>query len=364
MKNHVTLWNVAVERQIMVKGPDAEAFVDYVITRDATLIAPMRAKYVILCNTAGGVLNDPVLLRLSADEFWFSLADSDIGMYLQGVNHDKRFNVVIDELDVCPVQVQGKKSLALMKTLIGTQVNLDDMPYYGLANAKVGGCDCVVSQTGFSGEAGYEIYLRDATIHAEVFWNAILDAGKKHELMVTAPPHCRRIQAGILSWGQDMDNQHNPFQCNLGYQVSLSGVGEWNKIGDYIGRNALEKIKTDLATGKKPYRLQLVGLVFGGKPVEDFAHDFWSLSPATGGEACGFITSPWYHPDIKQNIAMGYVPFDGDLDKNGFPKGKIGQKFKAHLPDEYADTPDVPVDAEVVPMPFTPSHYANIREKA
>ena len=73
----------------MVKGPDAEAFVDYVITRDATLIAPMRAKYVILCNTAGGVLNDPVLLRLSADEFWFSLADSDIGMYLQGVNHDK-----------------------------------------------------------------------------------------------------------------------------------------------------------------------------------------------------------------------------------------------------------------------------------
>ena len=138
-----------------------------------------------------------------------------------------------------------------------------------------------------------------------------------------------------------MDNQHNPFQCNLGYQVSLSGVGEWNKIGDYIGRNALEKIKTDLATGKKPYRLQLVGLVFGGKPVEDFAHDFWSLSPATGGEACGFITSPWYHPDIKQNIAMGYVPFDGDLDKNGFPKGKIGQKFKAHLPDEYADTPDV-----------------------
>ncbi|WOV91963.1 MAG: hypothetical protein R1F54_04890 [Candidatus Zeuxoniibacter abyssi] len=121
LKNHVTLWNVAVERQIMVKGPDAEAFVDYVITRDATLIAPMRAKYVILCNTAGGVLNDPVLLRLSADEFWFSLADSDIGMYLQGVNHDKRFNVVIDELDVCPVQVQGKKSLALMKTLIGTQ---------------------------------------------------------------------------------------------------------------------------------------------------------------------------------------------------------------------------------------------------
>ena len=95
IKNHVTLWDVAVERQIMVKGRDAEAFVDYVITRDATKISPMRARYVILCNPQGGVLNDPVLLRLSKDEFWFSLADSDVGMYLQGVNHDKRFEVII-----------------------------------------------------------------------------------------------------------------------------------------------------------------------------------------------------------------------------------------------------------------------------
>ena len=130
-----------------------------------------------------------------------------------------------------------------MKTLIGTQVNLDDMPYYGLANAKVGGCDCVVSQTGFSGEAGYEIYLRDATIHAEVFWNAILDAGKKHELMVTAPPHCRRIQAGILSWGQDMDNQHNPFQCNLGYQVSLSVSVSGIKSATTLGAMLWKKLK-------------------------------------------------------------------------------------------------------------------------
>ena len=119
IKNHVTMWDVAVERQIMVKGPDSESFVDYVITRDATEIKPMKAKYVVLCNNMGGVLNDPVLLRLSKDEFWFSLADSDVGMYLQGVNHDNRFNVVVDEIDVCPIQIQGPKSLALMKDLVG-----------------------------------------------------------------------------------------------------------------------------------------------------------------------------------------------------------------------------------------------------
>ena len=102
IKNHVTMWNVAVERQIQVIGPDAEAFVDYVITRDATKISPMRARYIILCNHMGGVLNDPILLRLSKDEFWFSLSDSDVSFYLQGVNHDKRFNVEIDEIDVAP----------------------------------------------------------------------------------------------------------------------------------------------------------------------------------------------------------------------------------------------------------------------
>ena len=362
IKNHVTMWNVAVERQIQVKGPDAEAFVDYVITRDASKISPMRARYVILCNHYGGVLNDPILLRLTKDEFWFSLSDSDISFYLQGVNHDKRFNVEIDEIDVAPVQIQGPKSLALMKDLIGDQVELDNMPFYGLAEAKVGGRNCVISQSGFSGEAGYEIYLRDATLYADDMWNAVLEVGKKHNLMVIAPAHHRRIQAGILSWGQDMDNQHNPFQCNLGYQVSLSGKGEWNKTSDYVGKEVLEKMKSGLQAGQKPYKLQLVGLSLGGKPIEEYAPDFWLISPAEGGEPCGYITSPWYHPEQGRNIAMGYVPFDGTLSNNGFPIGKVGTKYKVHLPDQYSDTPGVPVDAEVVPVPFTESFNANTRE--
>jgi aminomethyltransferase len=360
--NHVTMWNVAVERQIRVKGPDAEKFTDYVITRDATKISPMRARYVILCNAYGGVLNDPILLRISKDEFWFSLSDSDIGMYLQGVNADGRFDCTIEEIDVCPVQIQGPKSKALMKDLIGDQVDLDNMPFYGLAEAKVGGRSCVISESGFSGEAGYEIYLREATKYADDMWNAVLAAGKKHSLMVIAPAHHRRIQAGILSWGQDMDHQHNPFQCNLGYQVSLSGKGEWNKKADYVGKAALEKMGADLKDGQKPYKLQLVGLEMGGKPIEEYAPDFWLVSHESGGDPVGFITSPWYHPEKGQNIAMGYVPFDGTLNANGFPKGKAGTKYKVHLPAEYSDTPGTPVDAVVVDIPFTESFNANTRE--
>ena len=360
--NHVTMWNVAVERQIRVKGPDAEKFTDYVITRDATKISPMRARYVILCNAYGGVLNDPILLRISKDEFWFSLSDSDIGMYLQGVNADGRFDCTIEEIDVCPVQIQGPKSKALMKDLCGDQVDFDNMPFYGLAEVKVGGRSCVISQSGFSGEAGYEIYLREATKYADDMWNAVLEAGKKHSLMVIAPAHHRRIQAGILSWGQDMDHQHNPFQCNLGYQVSLAGKGEWNKKADYVGKAALEKMGAEIKDGKKPYKLQLVGLEMGGKPIEEYAPDFWLVSPENGGDPVGFITSPWYHPEKGQNIAMGYVPFDGTLNANGFPKGKAGTKYKVHLPAEYSDTPGTPVDAVVVDMPFTESYNANTRE--
>ena len=362
IKNHVTLWNVAVERQIMVKGPDAEKFVDYVITRDASKISSMRGRYVILCNSYGGVLNDPILLRISQDEFWFSLSDSDIGLYLQGVNCDKRFNVDIHEIDVSPVQIQGPKSINLMKDIFQDQVDFDNLPFYGLAEGKVAGRSCIISQTGFSGEAGFEIYLRDSTLYAEDMWNTILEAGKKHNLMVIAPAHHRRIQAGILSWGQDMDQQHNPFQCNLGYQVSLSGKGEWDKKGDYIGKDALEKMKADLLDGKKPYKLQLVGLELGGKPIEEYAPDFWLVSETNESKPVGFITSPWYHPEKNQNIAMGYVPFDGTLNKNGFPKGNPGKKYKVHLPNCYSETPGVPVDAVVVDIPFTDSFNPNTRE--
>ena len=362
IKKHVTMWNVAVERQIRVKGPDAEKFTNYVITRDATKISPMRARYVILCNNKGGVLNDPILLRIAKDEFWFSLSDSDIGVYLQGVNSDNRFNVEIDEIDACPVQIQGPKSKALMNDLIGDQVDLDNMPFYGLAEAKVGGRSCVISQSGFSGEAGYEIYLRNATRYAEDMWNAVLDAGKKHNLMVIAPAHHRRIQAGILSWGQDMDQEHNPFQCNLGYQVSLSGKGEWNKTTNYVGKEALEKMKSQIKNGEKPYKLQLVGMELGGKPIEEYAPDFWLISNGDDGKPVGFITSPWYHPEKGKNIAMGYVPFEGTLNANGFPKGEIGKKYKVHLPVQYSDEPGKPVDAVTVEIPFTESFNANTRE--
>ena len=344
--NHVTMWNVAVERQIRVKGPDALKFTNYVITRDASRIEVMHGKYVILCNSKGGVLNDPILLRVAEDEFWFSLSDSDIMFFLQGVNHDKRFNVTIDEIDVAPVQIQGPKSVDLMADLVGEAVR--DIPYYGLMEAKVGGRDVIISQTGFTGEKGYEIYLKDATKYADDMWYAVLEAGKKHNLMVIAPAHHRRIAAGILSWGQDLDAETYPFQCNLGYQVPRK------KTDDYIGKEALEAMRAKMEAGDKPYSNQLVGFVLGGKKIEEYAPDFWLISE-DGSTPIGYLTSPWYSPELETNIAMGYVPYE---------KRDVGNKFKFHLPNEYCDTPGQPVDGEIVEMPFRPSVNPNAREIA
>ena len=346
--NHVTMWNVAVERQIQVKGPDAEAFVNYVITRDATRIAPMHGKYVILCNEEGGILNDPVLLRISEDEFWFSLSDSDLELWLRGVNIAKGFDVTIGEIDVAPVQIQGPKSEDLMVDLFGEAVR--EIPYYGLMAGQVAGHDVIVSQTGFTGEKGYEIYLRDATRHAEAMWNTVLEAGRKHNLMVIAPAHHRRIAAGILSWGQDIDMETLPFQCNLAYQVPR------NKAADYIGKQALEAARARIEAGDPPFRLKMVGLTFGGLPITDYAPDFWLVADPGAAEASGYITSPWYSPELETNIALAWVPVS---------RTEIGTALEVWLPDEYTQgLPSNKVAAEVVEVPFRPSVNPNARERA
>ena len=242
--NHVTMWDVAVERQIRVKGPGAEDFVNFVITRNAAKIQPMSGRYCILCNEKGGVLNDPVLLRPAEDEFWFSLSDSDLMLWLQGVNVGRRFDVDIAEIDVCPVQIQGPKSEGLLADLVGEAVR--EIPYYGLLEATIEGVSVLISQSGFTGEKGYEIYVRDAHQNSEKVWNAVLKAGKAHQLKVIAPAHHRRIAAGILSWGQDMDFETSPFQVNLGYQVPRK------KKADYIGKQELERQRAEIDAGRFP----------------------------------------------------------------------------------------------------------------
>jgi aminomethyltransferase len=321
------MWNVAVERQIQVKGPDATKLVDYVITRRAELCAVGKCKYVILCNPKGGILNDPILLRPYEDEWWFSLADSDIGMFLEAVNHDGRFNCEINEIDVAPVQIQGPKAPALMADLFGEKVK--EMKYYDLMHAEIDGCKCVISASGFSTELGYEIYLYDATKNAEKMWRKVLKAGEAHNLKVIAPGHHRRIEAGILSHGADMDPETNPYECGLGWQVDLTKDA-------FIGKNALAKIKEQGVSHK------LAGLKLGGEPITWYAADFYHVFKDK--ELVGYVTSAWFSPTQESNIGYAMLPIE---------LTKLGTELEVALPDLYKSDKTVPtVKAVVEKTPF------------
>jgi aminomethyltransferase len=360
--NDVALFDVAVERQIRVKGPDAEAFVNYVITRDATEIETKRGKYAICCNQDGGILNDFVLLRPEDDEFWFSIADSDLLQWLQGVSVGTNFEVGIDEIDVSPMQIQGPKSVAVMESLVGDAV--DDIPYYGLMEATVNDIPVLVSQTGFSGEKGFEIFVREATKNAEAVWNPVLDTVKDHGGAATAVSHHRRVAAGILSLGQDMDHETSPFQVNLGYQIPE------DKDADYVGKAELERQKEIIETGGFPFTHKLVGLKMAGKPVREWAPDFWLISDPETGEECGYLTSVWWNPELETNIGLGYVPAenlqaaaDVVLDDSIYG-ADFDVEFGVHLPDEYAEVPGEPVYATVAEVPFKESVNPSAREQA
>jgi len=360
--NDVTLMDVAVERQIRVAGPDAEAFVNSVVTRDATDIQPMRGKYAICCNPDGGIIADFVLLRPDDDEYWFSIADADLLHWLQGVAVNTDFVVDIDEIDVSPMQVQGPKSLDVMGSLIGDAV--EDVPYYGLLEATIDGVPVVVSQTGFSGEAGFEIYVHEATQNAEAVWNPVLDTVKAHGGAATAISHQRRIAAGILSLGQDMDHETSPFQVNLGYQVPD------DKDADYIGKAELERQRDAIDTGDFPFTHKLVGLKLAGEPIRDYAPDFWLVSDPATGEECGYLTSAWWNPELETNVALGYVPAtklqaatDVPLDDSIYDVD-VDVEFDVYLPDEYAEVPGEPVYATLATVPFKESVNPSAREQA
>lgn len=296
LTKHVTLWNVAVERQILVKGPDATAFIDYLVTRAMTgekELSPGKARYVVLCNRDGGIVNDPVLLRIAQDEYWLSISDSDAGLWAQGVNAEGRFDVTIRELDVAPVQIQGPDSAALL-TDAGVK-DVQSLKFFNLVETTLFGCDVVISKTGFSGEEGYEIYLRNATRDADALWDGLVAAGEPHSLRVIAPGHISRLEAGILSYGQDMDLETSPYEVGLDWQVDLDKP-------HFIGKAAL----TDIA--RQGVSHKLVGLKFGGRQIDWYNADFWPVLNPQTKDRIGFVTSAFFSPRIGTNIALARVP--------------------------------------------------------
>ncbi len=317
--NHVTLWDVSVERQVEITGKDGFAFTNYLVARDLTKCEVGQGKYVVLTDEQGGIINDPVLMRLGKNHFWLSLANSDTLLWAKGVAVKAGMDVDIGEPDVSPLQVQGPKSKHVVRTLFGPKVL--ELPYYYFMEAQVDGIPVIVTRTGWTAEVGYEIYLRDGSKGMEL-WERIMEAGKPHNIRPIAPSEIRRIEGGILNYGSDMTLDDNPYEVGLGWLVDL------DKKADFVGKKALRRIKKEGVTKK------LVGVEIHGPKIHSWLSESWPVR--RNGKAIGKLTAMTYSPRLQKNIGYAMVPVR---------HAKLGTQLKIV-------TPQGERDATVVRKPF------------
>ena len=291
--NTATLSDVAVERQVEITGPDAATFVQLLTPRNLSQCAVGQCKYVLITNAQGGVLNDPILLRLAENHFWLSLADSDILLWAQGVAINSGLDVSICEPDVSPLQLQGPVSGDIMRSLFGERI--ETLRYYWLEEMVLEGIPLIVSRTGWSTELGYEIYLRDGSC-GDSLWELIMEAGKPFGLAPGHTSSIRRIEAGMLSYHADMDAYTNPYELGLGRLVDLELEAE------FIGKAALKAIALKGLSRKQ------VGIQIGGEPLIGSNNEFWPV--LVNGEQVGKVTSATYSPRLKSNIALAMVAIE------------------------------------------------------
>ena len=313
------LCDVAVERQVEITGPDAYKFTQLLTPRDLSNLSVGQCKYVLITNNNGGIINDPVLLRLGENHFWLSLADSDVLLWAQGVAVNSGLNVQIVEPDVSPLQLQGPNSGKIMIKLFGETIK--DLKYYWLKDYNLDGIPLIVSRTGWSSELGYEIYLRDGS-KGNHLYEKIMKAGKEHGLQPGHTSSIRRIEGGMLSYHADADINTNPFELGLDRLVNLE-----NEV-NFIGKEALKKIKQNGIKRKQ------VGLELDCDPLKGPNTTFWAIYK--DGKNIGKVTSAVYSPRLKKNIALAMIEINNS---------KIGNNLKVIFDDKE-------INSKIIEKPF------------
>jgi len=288
--NDAILCDVAVERQVQIKGPDAGKFVQMMVSRDLSEMSIGQCKYVILTNQHGGILNDPVLLKIDEDCFWFSLADSDVLFWAQGLAVNSNLDVDISEPDVSPLQLQGPKSREIMIELFGDDIS--DLKYYWFRPFDLDDIKLIISRTGWSSELGYEIFLLNSK-DGNRLYEKIMKIGVNHGLKPGHTSTIRRIEGAMLSYHADMDINTNP------YELGLDKFIEIDKDFDFVGKNALKEIRKHGV-----YRKQ-IGLEIKAEPMSGPNTRFWDIK--VDNQTVGQVTSAVYSPRLKKNIALAMI---------------------------------------------------------
>ncbi len=290
LRSHVQIWDVACERQVEIVGPDALALVELITPRDISKCAIGQCMYAPLCNENGGIMNDPIILRLADDRFWLSVADSDVLFWVKGVAYGRGFDVKVFEPDVSPLGIQGPKADDLMSDVVGEHVR--DIGFFRFIETNIAGTDVILARSGWSGQGGFEVYLQDHRKGLDL-WDVFWDAGQKYDIRSGGPNLIDRIETGLKSYGSEMTIDSNPFESGLESFISLG------KQAECMSRDALLKISED-GPDKK-----LLNLVIDGEPLGS-PRSVWKVTDA-GGDDIGVVTSQVWSPTKKANLAFAIV---------------------------------------------------------
>ena len=291
--NGVSMWDVAVERQVELRGPDAARLAQILCPRDLSRCREGQGKYVPLCNHKGVLINDPILLKLANDRYWLSIADSNIWFWARAIAAERGLDVEVSEPDVSPLAVQGPKAEDVVAHLCGDWVR--ELKYFWFRETTLDGIPLVVARSGWSKQGGFEFYLRDGTKGTRL-WNLVKEAGRAWDIGPGNPSFNERVESGLLSYGGDTDDHTNPYEVRLGKYIDL-GVAD-----DVIGIEALRRIHAE-----GPRRHQLGVMLDGDEPTQLGFH--WHAIEV-GGRRVGDLTNCAWSYRLRKNIGFALISTD------------------------------------------------------
>jgi aminomethyltransferase len=288
--NGVAMWDVAVERQVALRGPDALKLARFLTPRNLDGLVVGQGKYAPICNYQGLIINDPVLLQISEDEIWLSIADSDIMLWASAIAGAYNFDVQVFEPDVSPLAIQGPKSIEVVTDLFGSWVG--ELKYFGFRVTELAGIPLVVARSGWSKQGGFELYLRDSSC-GDQLWNLVAEAGEPYGIGPGTPNYVERLESGLISYGADTDPETNPFELGLDKFINI------DQEYDFIGKSALKAIKE---TGIKR---RFMGLLIDGEPFKTSNEHRWDVT--LNGDYAGYASACAYSPRLGSNIGVGLI---------------------------------------------------------
>ena len=290
---HVQLWDVSSERQVEVSGPDAMRLCELVTPRDLSVMSVGQGLYAPLVDEKGGIVNDPIILKLASERFWVSISDSDVLLWLKGLATGFGMDVDVFEPDVSPLAVQGPKAEDLLAELLGEDIRA--VRFFRFIEKSIAGTDVLIARSGWSGKGGFEIYLQDSAKGLEV-WDTVFEAGEKYNIRAGCPNQIERMETGLLSYGSDMTLANSPAECGLNRFYSLG------KKAEYLGRDALERIERQ-GVSQKLVNLRLAV----NHPLA--LRSTWQVELANG-QPVGMVTSQSHSLQYRAVLAYAYLAIE------------------------------------------------------